>query len=253
MEDGSRKITHGQTADSFKTAAATAPAKRVPPPIPPRKRDSQLSLVGRKDSQPRLQPVQQQQQHPDTEGTKGDLKGEKERSVDQEGSQEKKIPPEGASDRVPDPRTAADSAKPKGGNETSEAPARHVSNGDAGKGGGQQEEQRRSNDDVQLPVSQNGSSNSECSGAKNEEEGDREERRRKAEEAVNHESESRVARAEEIERDSDGGEDSDSEETKPLLNEKAKEAKSDHPESEGGAILVPFDLHMSWWFCNDTS
>ena len=227
MEDDYRKITHGQTADSFKTAAV----KRVPPPIPPRKRDSQLSLVGRKDSQPRL-PVQQQQQPPDTKGTEGDLKGEKERSVDQEGSQEKKIPPEGTSEKVLDP---VDSEKPQGEQEdVKEPPARHVSNGDADKGGGQ-EEQKRLNDDPKLPVSQNGSSNSECSGAKTEKAVDG------AEEAVNHDSESRVARAEEIERDSDG---SDSEETKPLLKESAEEKAKAEEKSEGGAILVTFYLYL---------
>ena len=229
MEDGFRKITHGQNAaDSFKTAAPTA--KRVPPPIPPRKRDSQLSLLssGRKDSQPRLQPVQQQQE-PDTEGTKGDLKGEKERSVDREGSQEKKIPPEGATERIPDP---VESVKPQGEKETKEAPARHVSNGDADKEGGQEEQKGPS--DVQLPVRQNGSTNSECSGAKIEKAGDRE--------TVNHESESRVARAEEIERDSD---DSDSEEeAKPLLKESAEEKAKAEEKSEGGAILVTFNIHL---------
>ena len=193
--------------DSDKTAAAAdaAPSRRVPPPIPPRKRDSQLSIV-RKESEQRLAPQQPNSKDDlpalPAEGPEGDLKDggggdEKGRAANSErrGSSppEKQRSPEEAPEEGPasSPSGSAGSGKPEvkvapRGKDVEESLVGRVSNGgsrhDGVRGGGQLQRPNEGGADVRLPEIPNGSApsslhgtsveksgpSSECGGAKRE-------------------------------------------------------------------------------------
>ena len=281
MEYRARKITYGRNAgpdvpakekDTDKVAAA--PSRRVPPPIPPRKRDSQLSLIVRKDSEPRL--VQQQQNSKDDlpslppQGSEADSKdgggGEREKgrgvNSEQEGSslEEKRRPPE---ETPESPASSPGSGKPQVA-----ARGKDVSNGgsrDDVKGEGEVQRPHEGGTHVRVPEVANGSApssstsflgtseegkkapSSECSGAKPDTgdlNRDRERQADQGQQRPDPKSESESERrprdtggqAEEIEKDSE----SDSEERTPLLKERGEGSAIPSPGFGEGAKGDPF-------------
>ena len=265
--------------DSDKTAAAAAgaaPSKRVPPPIPPRKRDSQLSIV-RKESEQRLAPQQPNSKDDlPPEGPEGDLKDgggdEKGRAAisQRRGStpREKQRPLEETHEGPASSSGSAGSGKPEvapRGKDVEESLVFcRVSNGgsrhDDVRGGGHVQGPNEGGADVRLPEIPNGSApssfhgtsvlekrapSSECGGAKREAE-DRE-RERQAE-LVNldqqhrpdpeseSESEPRPRVAVGRPEEIERDSESDSEEGKPLLKERGEAS----PGSGEGTKSAPF-------------